>query len=151
MKGKNKNEQNDDTGDDLRGYGGVCRERCGRRQIDYVLGKRSAERTKNPSAYPQTSDAKFPANLTVHVGGKVALKRALPDDPADHRGILSWLAQPRKGYLRDAGSYGYLVEVKIPPEAVKEGKATIRLESNAGLAVYGPRFGRYPLGPFVSK
>ena len=120
------------------------------RQIDYVVGKRSAERTKNPSAYPQTSDEKFPANLTVRVGCTVALKRVLPDDPADHRGILSWLAQPRKGYLRDAGSYGYLVEVKIPPEAVKDGKATIRLESDAGLAVYGPRFGRYPLGPIAA-
>ena len=120
------------------------------RQIDYVVGKRSAERTKNPSAYPQTSDEKFPANLTVRVGCTVALKYVLPDDPADHRGILSWLAQPRKGYLRDAGSYGYLVEVKIPPEAVKDGKATIRLESDAGLAVYGPRFGRYPLGPIAA-
>ena len=105
MKGKNKNEQNDDTGDDLRGYGGVCRERCGRRQIDYVVGKRSAERTKNPSAYPQTSDEKFPANLTVRVGGKVALKRVLPDDPADHRcGPLGDRALPYGG--RDSGPLG---------------------------------------------
>ena len=77
------------------------------------------------------------------------MKRVLPDDPADHRGLLSWLAQPHDGRLREAGSYGYLVEVKVPPEAVKDGKATIRLESDAGLAVYGPRFGRFPLGPMV--
>ena len=46
---------------------------------------------------------------------------------------------------KDTGYYRRTV--KVPPEAVKDGKATIRLESDAGLAVYGPRFGRYPLGP----
>jgi len=25
----------------------------------------------------------------------------------------------------------------------------VRMESDAGLGVYGPRFGRYPLGPAV--
>ena len=120
------------------------------RNLDYPTGKRTMERSKNPNSYPQTCEHKFPANLTVSVGGKVALKRVLPDDPADHRGLLSWLAQPHDKKLREAGSYGWLVEVKVPPEAVKDGKATIRLESDAGLAVYGPRFGRYPLGPYVS-
>ena len=121
------------------------------RALDYPTGKRTMERSKNPNSYPQTCEHKFPANLTVRVGGKVALKRVLPDDPADHRGLLSWLAQPHDGRLREAGSYGYLVEVEVPPEAVKDGKATIRLESDAGLAVYGPRFGRYPLGPYVAQ
>ena len=73
----------------------------------------------------------------------------LADDPADHRGILSWLAQPHNGRLSEAGSYGYLVEVPIPSEAAKDGKVVIRLASDAGIAVYGPRFGRYPLGPAV--
>ena len=120
------------------------------REIDYVTGKRTAERSRNPNSYPQTSEDKHPANLTVRVGGKIAQERILLDDPADHRGILSWLAQPHDGRLREAGSYGWLVEVKVPPEAVKDGKATIRLESDAGLAVYGPRFGRYPLGPALA-
>jgi len=31
----------------------------------------------------------------------------------------------------------------------KDGKVVIRLASDAGLAVYGPRFGRYPLGPAI--
>ena len=119
---------------------------------EYMVGKkRTMCRSKNPNSYPQTSAEKFPANLTVRVGGKVALERVLPDDPADHRGLLSWLAQPHDGRLREAGSYGWLVEVKVPPEAVKDGKATVRLESDAGLAVYGPRFGRYPLGPMVTQ
>ena len=49
---------------------------------------------------------------------------------------------------KDTGYYRRTV--KVPPEAVKDGKATIRLESDAGLAVYGPRFGRYPLGPITT-
>ena len=121
------------------------------RETDYVTGKRTAERSRNPNSYPQTSADKFPANLTVRVGGKIALERILPDDPADHRGILSWLAQPHDGRLREAGSYGWLVEVAVPPESAKDGRATIRIESDAGLAVYGPRFGRYPLGPALDS
>ena len=77
----------------------------------------------------------------------------LPDDPADHRGILSWFAQPRDGTLHEAGSYGYLVEAEIPSDALaqgKDGKLTIRLESEGrGLAVYGAKFGRFPFDPTV--
>lgn len=75
----------------------------------------------------------------------------LPDDPADHRGILSWLSQPHDSRLREAGSYGYLVEADIPESAVKDGKVEIILEADNGLAVYGPVFGRYPLGPRVTQ
>ena len=73
----------------------------------------------------------------------------LPDDPADHRGILSWLSQPQDKHLYEAGSYGWLVEVPVAAEAVKDGKVTVRLEADNGLAVYGAKFGRYPLSPHV--
>ena len=76
----------------------------------------------------------------------------LPDDPADSRGILSWGAQKRDGRLREAGSYGYFVEAAIPASAVKDGKVSVKLESEGkGLAVYGPDFGRYPFGPHLSR
>ncbi|MGN0854828.1 MAG: sugar-binding domain-containing protein [Kiritimatiellia bacterium] len=117
--------------------------------LDYMLGGGSYDRSRNPNSYPQTSAEKFPANLKVYVNGACVKEEVLPDDPADHRGILSWLAQPFDGRLREAGSYGYQVEVPIPAEAVKDGQVTIRLESDGGLAVYGPRFGRYPFGPEV--
>ena len=84
-------------------------------------------------------------------GYVVRREQVLPDDPADHRGILSWLAQPFDGRLREAGSYGYRVEVPIRADAAKDGKVTVRLESDRGLAVYGPRFGRYPFGPSIVK
>ena len=48
-----------------------------------------------------------------------------------------------------AGSYGWLVEVPVAAEAVKDGKVTVRLEADNGLAVYGAKFGRYPLSPHV--
>jgi hypothetical protein len=81
----------------------------------------------------------------------------LADDPADHRGILSWHAQLRDRRLREAGSYGYLVQATVPPEALRRaadaGELVVRLSVAealpGGLAVYGRSFGRYPLDPTV--
>jgi hypothetical protein len=117
--------------------------------LDYMLGGGASDRSKNPNSYPQTCDVKFPANLKVIIDGKVVSEQVLPDDPADHRGILSWFSQLRDRKMREAGSYGYLVEVPVAADQVKNGKVKIRLESDAGLGVYGPRFGRYPLAPAV--
>jgi predicted transcriptional regulator len=86
----------------------------------------------------------------------------LPDDSADHRGILSWHSQKRDRHLREAGSFGYLVEATIPTDALQEAFAkkqlVIRLEVDdslpGGLAIYGKQFGRFPLDPtliFVLK
>jgi hypothetical protein len=94
--------------------------------------------------------------VTVFVNGTSVGARYLPDDPADHRGILSWHSQLKDKKLRDAGSYGYLVSFRIPSEVVQkafEEKAfTIRFEVNSipgGLAVYGRDNGRFPLDPSI--
>ena len=118
--------------------------------LDYMLGGGSNDRSKNPNSYPQTSDVKYPSNLKVYVGGRLVKEMTLPDDPADHRGILSWLSQPHDLHLREAGSYGWLVEAPVSAEAVKDGMVTVRLEADRGLAVYGPKFGRYPFGPRIT-
>ena len=120
-----------------------------REGIDDMLGGGTMSRSKNPNSYPQTSVEKHPATVKVYVGGKLAATQVLPDDPADHRGILSWLAQTHVWHLHEAGSYGWRVTAPVPASAVKNGKVTIRLESDNGLAVYGPRFGRLPFGPRV--
>ena len=73
-----------------------------------------------------------------------------------HR-ILSWLAQPHDRHLYEAGSYGQLLRVPLPAEAIQRvhaaGTMVIRLEVDealpGGLAIYGARFGRYPLDPTV--
>ena len=124
----------------------------GVRDLDCMLGGGFASRSKNPNAYPQTSTDKWPSTVKVFANGVLVKTMDLPDDPADHRGVLSWFAQPRDGTLHEAGSYGYLVEAEIPAEALAKGangKLVIRLEAEKGLAVYGAKFGRFPFDPTV--
>jgi predicted transcriptional regulator len=99
----------------------------------------------------------FPSAVTVRVNGSLAGRWELADDPADSRGILSWHAQPHDGHLYEAGSYGQLLRVPIPADAIAQGARTgemvVRLEVDealpGGLAIYGARFGRYPVDPTV--
>ncbi|MDR0743666.1 MAG: glycoside hydrolase family 2, partial [Tannerella sp.] len=115
--------------------------------------------SKNRNAYPMTDMQTFPSYVKIYVNGKACGDAWLPDDPADHRGALSWFAQPRNKRLHEAGSYGYLIKTQIPLAALTEGQdIRIRFETpegvNGGLAIYGKDFGRYPLDPtlvFVEK
>jgi predicted transcriptional regulator len=95
----------------------------------------------------------------VRANGAAAGVFDLPDDPADHRGVVSWLAQKReaKPRLSEAGSYGYLVRAALPvaalAEAARTGELVVRLEVDTalpgGLAVYGNGTGRYSIDPTV--
>ncbi|HEY0778069.1 MAG TPA: hypothetical protein VGD56_08895, partial [Gemmatirosa sp.] len=124
---------------------------------DYMRGGGLQDPSKNPNAYPMTGVAKWPSAVTVRVNGIEAGRVELADDPADSRGILSWHAQRHDGHLHEAGSYGQLVRVALPAEAVaraaREGAAVVRLEVDdalpGGLAIYGRQFGRYPVDPTV--
>ena len=112
---------------------------------------------RNRNAYPMTDERPFPSAVTVRVNGALAGRWELADDPADHRGILSWHSQLRDRYLREAGSYGQLLRVPIPSDALdaaaKSGSVIVRLEVSdalpGGLAIYGSKFGRYPVDPSV--
>ncbi len=125
------------------------------RDGDFMRGEGTHDPSSNPNAYPMTDEERFPSAVRVRVMGQVAGVFELPDDPADHRGILSWHAQARDRHLQEAGSYGYLVEASLPRAAVQQASESrqlvIRLEVDealpGGLAVYGQRFGRYPLDP----
>jgi hypothetical protein len=124
---------------------------------DYMRGRGTHDPSRNPNAYPMTDEVRYPSAVTVRINGVVAGRYELADDPADHRGILSWHAQLKDRKLREAGSYGYLLEVPIPRAALERGAADkalqIRLEVDealpGGLAIYGARFGRYPVDPTV--
>jgi hypothetical protein len=124
---------------------------------DYMRGGGLQDPSRNRNAYPMTDEKLFPSEVTVRVNGEVAGRYDLGDDPADHRGILSWHAQKRDGFLREAGSYGQLLKVPIPADAIERaansGAVVIRLEVSdampGGLAVYGAKFGRYPVDPSV--
>jgi hypothetical protein len=140
---------------------GKDRDTTARDDGDYMRGGGLQDPGKNPNAYPMTGDVKYPSAVTVRVGGELAGRVELADDPADSRGILSWHAQPKgdpkQRRLHEAGSYGELVRVTIPPAALaraaRDGEVVVRLEVDdalpGGLAVYGREFGRYPLDPTV--
>jgi hypothetical protein len=129
---------------------------------DYMRGKGTLDPSRNPNAYPMTDDYKNPSIVRIRVNGQAVGSIDLPDDPADHRGILSWYSQKRDRLLREAGTYGYLISTTIPLSAItkaaEEKKIVLRLEVDdvlsGGVAIYGEEFGRYPLDPtlvFVLK
>ncbi len=127
---------------------------------NFMLGKGTVDPSLNSNAYPMTDTKKYPSMVKIIINNINTGSQFLEDDPADHRGILSWNAQKvnkerRKAKLDEAGSYGYLLKIKIPKEALQKseesGKIFIRFEVDdalpGGLAIYGERFGRYPLDP----
>ncbi|HKH93321.1 MAG TPA: glycoside hydrolase family 2 TIM barrel-domain containing protein, partial [Gemmatimonadaceae bacterium] len=125
---------------------------------DYMRGGGLHDPSRNRNAYPMTGERKYPSAVTAWINGKLAGRYELADDPADHRGILSWHSQLRDRFLREAGSYGELLRVPIPAAALDEASRTgtflVRLEVSdalpGGLAIYGAKFGRYPLDPTVA-
>jgi len=124
---------------------------------DYMRGGGFHDPSANPNSYPMTGTTPFPSAVTVRVNGELAGRWDLADDPADSRGVLSWHSQLRDRKLREAGSYGELLRVPLPPAALaaaaKSGEVVVRLEVDdalpGGLAVYGSKFGRYPIDPTV--
>jgi predicted transcriptional regulator len=117
-------------------------------------GKGTFDPSRNPNSYPMTDTYCDPTILKVRVNGTVVGEFYLEDDPADHRGVLSWHSQKRDRTLREAGSYGYLCKAKIPVDLIKNAPGNqieIRFEVDeslpGGVAIYGEKFGRFPLNP----
>jgi len=120
--------------------------------MDFMLGAIAAP-SSNPNSYPMTDEKLFPSKVVISVDGQPALTTTLADDPADHRGVLSWHHQLKDRKLREAGSYGYLVKVPVTKNQLKaaaqKGQMVVQIktEGEGGIAVYGKSFGRYPLDP----
>ncbi len=123
-----------------------------RTDINYMLGAKASP-SGNPNSYPMTDETAFPSKIEVLVNGEKSLTTTLPDDPADHRGVLSWHHQLKDKKLREAGSYGFLTKVPVSRKQLKSaaenGRLVIRIKTvgEGGIAVYGKSFGRYPLDP----
>ena len=100
--------------------------------------KRGIDPGHNPNSYPMTDETKHPSVVAISANGTAAGTVTLPDDPADHRGLLSWINQREDGTLDEAGSYGYLVRVTLPADALAD-VAEIRSR-----CVYGSRSTRRP-------
>lgn len=123
---------------------------------DFMLGKGTNDPSSNPNSYPMTDTQKYPSMVRIRVDGESVGTFVLEDDPADHRGILSWFSQPQNRKLNEAGSYGYLVRASIPRHLIQNAtnkSLQIRFEVDesiaGGLAIYGERFGRYPVDPAI--
>lgn len=137
---------------------GKDQEGAAKQEGDFMRGKGTHDPSLNPNAYPMTDETVYPSAVRIRIGGEAVAVVDLPDDPADHRGILSWHAQKRDRKLNEAGSYGYLVTAEIPKQvlrkAAQEGKIVLRLEADeaiaGGIALYGEQFGRYPLDPTLA-
>lgn len=121
---------------------------------DFMRGSKVAP-SSNPNAYPMTDETLFSSEIAVLVNGQEIYTTLLADDPADHRGVLSWHNQLKDRKLREAGSYGYLLKVPIEQgllsKAIEDGQITIRLatKGEGGIAVYGKEFGRYMVNPSI--
>lgn len=119
---------------------------------DYMLGSQVAP-SSNPNAYPMTDKQATPSNVSITINGVKMMTAILPDDPADHRGFLSWHHQLQDKKLREAGSYGYLIRVPVSKrllrQANKDNKLVIRVasEDEGGVAIYGKSFGQYAIDP----
>lgn len=120
--------------------------------VDYMLGGKASP-SGNPNSYPMTDENLFPSKISISINGEPGLTTTLADDPADHRGVLSWHHQLKDRKLREAGSYGYLVKVPVSKKqltsSIAKGELVIQLktEGDGGIAVYGKSFGRYPIDP----
>lgn len=131
----------------------LARDREGAREekvdINYMHGARAVAEL-NPNTYPMTGERKHESRVNVLIDGERIGSFALPDDPADSRGILSWHYQAVPNRLEEAGSYGYLCKVEVPGRiaAKLDGTRRLRLQLQAeggGLALYGRNAGRYPI------
>lgn len=124
------------------------------KDMDYMLGA-VADPARNSNAYPMTDTRLNPSEVVIRVNGQVVARKVLVDDPADHRGVLSWFNQKEDRTLTEAGTYGYLIKVPLSKAQIrslqKNGKLEVKLETNSknGLAVYGKDFGRYAFDPGV--
>ncbi|HVV72579.1 MAG TPA: glycoside hydrolase family 2 TIM barrel-domain containing protein, partial [Verrucomicrobiae bacterium] len=134
---------------------GKDKEGASRQEGDFMLGKGTHDPSLNPNSYPMTDTLKFPSAVRVRISGDSVGEFELPDDPADHRGILSWHSQKHDSRLHEAGSYGYLIHATIPgptlQKCAQSKEIVVRFEVDpafpGGLALYGARFGRYPVDP----
>ena len=118
------------------------------------------------NSYPQTDEKLHGSMVKITANDQIITETELPDDPADHRGILSWMNQTpgwtwgsddhsKPWLLDEAGSYGYLTVADLDEtskkSALETGKVTIRMyvdestQNRGGLSVYGKNSGMYPM------
>ena len=118
--------------------------------LNYMLGYR-CDPGANPNTFAQTDENRYPGTLEVSVDGQVIDVIALADCPADSRGALSHHYQASDRHLDEAGTYGYLCDVRIPSALLLKLKEkdsfvlTLCAVGDHGLSVFGRKSGRYAM------
>ena len=131
-----------------------------------IVSEKGTDNGYGKNSYPQTDEKLHSSMVKITANDQKIAEVELPDDSADHRGILSWMNQEpgwewgsedrsKKWLLDEAGSYGYLVKAELDntskKAALETGKATIRLyvdestENRGGLSIYGKESGMFPM------
>src|SRR2546430_13565721 len=80
-----------------------------------MRGRGTFDPSLNPNAYPMTDERLYPSAVTVRINGIVAGRETLADDPADHRGILSWHYQKHDRRGGGGGAPRTLLAAGPPP------------------------------------
>ena len=113
---------------------------------DMDAGKRPG-RGENPNSFYQTTRGReYPSSLKLLLNGREIFSTVLPDDPADSRGVLSWIHQKTDTLLDEAGTYGWLYTVPLPENLNEHEKVTFTFISDHGFSLFGRKSGRYPTG-----
>lgn len=99
----------------------------------------------NKNSYFMTDNTFCPSKVEVFVNGKLLQTIDIKDNPADASGSLSWHYQKVTNLLDEAGSYGYLYNIKIPKEMLKE-KTIVEFKTKDSIAIYSRKSGKYPTG-----
>jgi predicted transcriptional regulator len=131
-----------------------------------VVTEKGTDPGYGKNSYPQTDEKLHGSMVKITANDQIITETELPDDPADHRGILSWMNQApgwewgnndhsKPWLLDEAGSYGYLTIAELDEtskkSALETGKVTIRMyvdestQNRGGLSVYGKNSGMYPM------
>jgi len=116
--------------------------------LNYMLGYR-CDPGENRNSFPQTDEVPNPGDVTVAIDGVPCAKVLLPDCPADSRGALSHHYQAKDTLLDEAGTYGYLCDVRVPSAILlgmkykDEVTLTFSTDSGNGLSIFGRKSGRY--------
>ena len=97
----------------------------------------------------------FWQEIINEVDGTVVEVIALADCPADSRGALSHHYQASDRHLDEAGTYGYLCDVRIPSALLLKLKEkdsfvlTLKAVGDHGLSLFGRKSGRYAMDILV--
>ena len=104
------------------------------------------ERGENPNCFFMTGGKKHSSNIKIYVDKYELDNIQLEDCPADSKGCLSWAYQKDTNHLDEAGSYGYLIKVKLDKTLLNKlpDKFKIKIDADNGISIFGRRSGAYP-------